>query len=248
MKGGVNVSQLVKGKISSQELASWFGISYSTYRKKKPVLLESLSEYCSFKEVYGGVEVYDVFISEYVNPKQKNYKEVESHVDEEWDESGLDTKKNVASKIYSKYKNVLTIQPSTTYNYVRKASNKLYGPANDYHTSGTIGNCWYRLCIVDADGNRRPLTKEEQSIREKIKSKYCSKEEQQQREEIEDAIELQYQHGDITKETRDDLRDRLNAWRWAYLQEFESTLSPDESLGYATFKRTFHNEEESAFE
>lgn len=236
--------ELKKGKMTTKELAEWFGISYSRFNHTKQKKLEELKEYCSFTCYHGGININDVFIKEYINLKQQNYIKVESHVDEEWDPSGLDTKINVANKIYSKYKNELTIQQSTTYNYVRKASNILYGPANDYNTPGTIGNCWYRLCIVDSEGNRRSLTEEEQKRRREIRRKYCSDAEKEKREDLEDAIEIKYKNGIITKETRNELRDQLNAWRWQYLQEFEQTLAPDEVLSYATYKHTF---EQSAF-
>lgn len=242
--------KLQLGKISTKELAKWFGIGYDTFRHKKQEKLNELKEYCLFEIVYGGIIVKDIYIEEYVNPNQSNYKTVESHVDEEWDPSGYDTKLNVAKKIYSKHKDELTIQQSTTYDYVRKAANILYGPANDYNTSGTIGNCWYRLCIVDDQGNRRPLTEEEQKRRSDIRKKYCSDKERAKREDIEDSIELKFKNGQITKETRNELRDQLNAWRWQYLQEFEQTLAKNEVLSYATYKYNFETgveEEISAF-
>ena len=237
--------ELQTGKMSTKELSQWFGTSYNRFRHIKNQKLNELKEYCNFEEIYGGVIIKDIYISEYVNTNQSNYNIVESHVDEEWDVSGLDTKKNVSNKIYAKHKEELTIQLSTTYNYVRKACNKLYGPAGDYNEHGTIGNCWYRLCIIDAEGNRRPLTNEEQELRNIIRDKYCSKKERNKREDIEDSIELKYKHGEITKETRDDLRNQLNAWRWQYLQEFEQTLREGETLGYATYKELY---EESAFD
>lgn len=231
--------KLELGKISTKDLAKWFGISYSRFNHVKKEKMNELKEYCLFEPVYGGVIIKDIYIEEYVSPNQFNYKVVESHVDEEWDPSGLDTKKNVAEKIYFKHKDELTIQPSTTYNYVQKASNILYGPANNYNIAGTIGNCWYKLCVIDSQGNRRLLTKEEQERRREIRKKYCSDKEKEIREDIEDSIELKYKNGQISKETRNELRDQLNAWRWQYLQEFENTLGPGEVLSYATYKCNF---------
>lgn len=242
--------ELKNGKMTTKELATWFGIAYSTFRKKKTVLLEELNDYCRFTLHHGYINITDIFIKEYVNPKQKNYKIVESHVDEEWDESGLDTKINVSKKIYSKYQNELSIKPTTTYNYVRKASNTLWGPANDYEQSGTLGNCWYKLCIIKEDGNRRLLTEEEEEIRKKIRRKYCSDEEKEKREELEDVLRIKFKRGDISETYYHEQRAILDGWRDSYLIEFENTLKANETLGYGTFKYNFKTQEieESAFE
>lgn len=234
------------GKMSTKELAEWFGLAYSTFRKRKENLLKELNDYCLYDSIYGGVQIKYIYVEEYVNSKQNNnYKIVESHVDEEWDKSGLDTKINVAKKIYSKHQSELTIKQSTTYNYVRKAANVLYGPANNYNQSGLIGNCWYKICIVNENGIRRQLTEEEQKRRREIRQKYCSDEEKEKREDIEDTIELQYKAGKITKEAKNEIREQLNAWRWNYLQEFEQTLAPGEKISYGTFKYTFDKKEEN---
>lgn len=242
------MKELKLGKISTQDLASWFGISYGSLRNNRKKKLEELKEYCLFEECYGGIIVKDIYIKEYVNKKQSNYKIVKSHTDECWDKSGLDTKKDVTEKLYSKYKDELTIKKTTTYDYVRKASNELYGPANNYEQSGEIGNCWYRICVINEKGERRLLTKEEQERREKIREKYCSKENKKHIEDIKDSLEKKYRSGKITRETKLEMFDDLDSWRWTSMMEFEKTLAPGESLTYGTFKYNFEKSEvESAF-
>lgn len=53
------------GKMSSRELADWFNISYGTYRKVKAQRLETLSDYCDFEEIYGGVIIKEIYIDTY---------------------------------------------------------------------------------------------------------------------------------------------------------------------------------------
>ena len=52
-------------KVSSSELADWFGIAYSTYRSQKKKRLEELKGFCDYEEVYGGVIIKEVYFDEY---------------------------------------------------------------------------------------------------------------------------------------------------------------------------------------
>lgn len=58
--------KLKEGKMSTRELSEWFGIAYSTYRKKSLSLLEELKYFCDYEKYYGGVEIKHVYISKYV--------------------------------------------------------------------------------------------------------------------------------------------------------------------------------------
>ena len=54
------------GKMPTKELAEWFGIAYSTFRKRSSILLEELKYFCDYEKYYGGVEIKQIYISEYV--------------------------------------------------------------------------------------------------------------------------------------------------------------------------------------
>ena len=62
---------LKKGKMASKDLAAWFSISYSTYRKNKKEKLEELKSFCDYDEVYGGVLVKEVYSPIYVKEMDK---------------------------------------------------------------------------------------------------------------------------------------------------------------------------------
>ena len=55
--------ELKLGKMSTKELAEWFGISYGAFRNSKEKKLEELKGFASFEEVYGGVN-----ITQIINP------------------------------------------------------------------------------------------------------------------------------------------------------------------------------------
>ena len=52
-------------KVSSSELADWFGIAYGTYRNQRKKKLEELKDFCDYEEVYGGVIIKEVYFDEY---------------------------------------------------------------------------------------------------------------------------------------------------------------------------------------
>lgn len=45
---------LKKGKMTSKNLAAWFGISYKYYMNHRKEKLEELKSFCDYDEVYGG--------------------------------------------------------------------------------------------------------------------------------------------------------------------------------------------------
>lgn len=59
------MKQLRLGKITTRELADWFGISADRYRHTKQQKLEILADYCDFDEIYGGVEIKEIYMDTY---------------------------------------------------------------------------------------------------------------------------------------------------------------------------------------
>lgn len=57
------------GKMSSKEVAEWFGISKKTYSNTMSKYLNKLKDYADFKQYRGGVEILEIRYSEYI----KNY-------------------------------------------------------------------------------------------------------------------------------------------------------------------------------
>ena len=57
--------------MASKDLAAWFSISYSTYRKHKKEKLEELKSFCDYDEVYGGILVKKVYSPTYIKEMDK---------------------------------------------------------------------------------------------------------------------------------------------------------------------------------
>ena len=66
--------ELKLGKMTSRELAEWFGVSYRSYTHKISKYLDELDLFCDFEKVYGGViikEIFDPIYSKNVNKKDQ---------------------------------------------------------------------------------------------------------------------------------------------------------------------------------
>lgn len=188
------------GKISSKELADWFGISYGTYRNNKEQKLEELKLYCEFQEIYGGINISKIIDEkhlEYTKASKQNYEIIKSAFTEEWSKDGIDTCSNVAIKIYDKHSNELTITDTTTYNYTIKARNELFGIP--WIGVGSLGSCIYLWCKKEYDNNGAIIytqfTDEEDKIRKDLMKKYFSTD-----IEKEIFIAEMVEAGEITKE------------------------------------------------
>ena len=57
--------KLTLGKMTSKQLAQWFGVLPSTYSHNIPSYLSRLENYCKFEKVYGGVIISEIYIEEY---------------------------------------------------------------------------------------------------------------------------------------------------------------------------------------
>ena len=54
--------KLILGKMTSKQLAQWFGVLPSTYSHNIPSYLSRLEDYCKFEKVYGGVIISEIYI------------------------------------------------------------------------------------------------------------------------------------------------------------------------------------------
>lgn len=159
------MKQLRLGKIPSQELATWFGYAYSTYRKKKPQLLECLRQYCDYDEYYGGVIIKEIFYNEYEGDLlsediQEYYNQVKRYP--------LNSISNIAEEIaelprYEKLSN------SQRERRMTKAGKAGFGVTKEDGSRGVYGTRRYQWSIkldkAAEDGKPyRDLTAEEQRI------------------------------------------------------------------------------------
>ena len=243
------MEELKLGKITLKELASWFGISYGSIRNKREKYFQELEEYANFKAgERGGVEILNIYIPVYVK-KDNNYQQIKQKIPVAWDKSGLDLKKNVAQKLYSKEE--FSIKYSTVYSYVCKASNELYGKPSSLE-GGEIGNCHWVLCVKDQNtGKLRWFTYEENQQKQELRAKYFNErnQEEKKKQEIRESLKLQLKKNEISKE---DYKEELfvleeSAAYDNYLEALQNILPKNDILAYGICVEEYINTEDFKF-
>ena len=243
------MEELKLGKITLKELASWFGISYGSIRNKREKYFQELEEYANFKAgERGGVEILNIYIPVCVK-KDNNYQQIKQKIPAAWDKSGLDLKKNVAQKLYSKEE--FSIKYSTVYSYVCKASNELYGKPSSLE-GGEIGNCHWVLCVKDQNtGKLRWFTYEENQQKQESRAKYFNErnQEEKKKQEIRESLKLQLKKNEISKE---DYKEELfvleeSAAYDNYLEALQNILPKNDILAYGICVEEYINTEDFKF-
>ena len=160
------------GIMKTQELAEWMGISYSTFKKKKKEKLQELTNFCNFEEVYGGVNIIQIYEYKYNKLGSFSKQTIVKNLPQVWSQDGLDTCKRVGEEI--RLKNNLPIASGTASKYAGVGRTKWFGkPYNDIE--GSLGRCNYILCKTEGEGaNTRYIrfTQEEEKIKEDLMKKY----------------------------------------------------------------------------
>ena len=160
--------ELKLGKMTSRELAEWFGISYRSYTHKISKYLDELDLFCDFEKVHGGViikEIFDPIYSKNVNKKDQELflKEINRCLKEQ---DGLSTVAGMA-RLYT-YDEPHYNNERTARRRLSKTSNRLFGKAAT-HQSGSLGHKEYVWAIKMSDYNEyRYMTEEEDKIFDEI--------------------------------------------------------------------------------
>lgn len=227
--------ELKLGKITSKELAEWFGLSYGAYRNAKKEKLGELADYADFEEIYGGVLIKKIRGgTTYLKEGRKSREIVLKAFDEEWSENGIDTCSNVAIKIYDKHRNELAIAPATTYNYTIEARNELYG--KPFGADGKLGNCHYIwVKATDQEDGTKILelfNEEEEKIKKELMNKYFSTD-----AEKEVMVAEMVNRGELTKEEAYDTLVEMKHLNNAGFMAFKAEL--EEKIGYPVLKGTY---------
>lgn len=227
--------ELKLGKMTSKEVAAWFGISYGAYRNNKEEKLGELADYADFEEIYGGVRINKIKGDGiFIRGSRKSKDIVFQAFDEEWNSNGLDTCSNVAIKIYDKHKNELTIAPSTTYTYTIEARNELYG--KPFSAAGILGSCryiWAKAENLD-DGSKllSLFTPEEEIIKDNLMKKYFGTD-----IEKEVMVAEMVNRGELTKEEAYDTLVEIKHLNGSGFMAFKAEL--EEKIGCQILKATY---------
>ena len=139
--------ELHLGKMTSEELARWFGIAYGTYKNNRAKKLEELKNFADFDEIYGGIYITNIKEPTY----NKNSQKIRELYQKGFEElrSPIDTVSNINNKIFEKYGKELTTlsSPQSGYHYAIEVRNANYGIP--FKEVGKLGRCYYLWCKVE---------------------------------------------------------------------------------------------------
>lgn len=165
--------ELKLGKMTTKELAEWFGMSYGAFRNAKKKKMEELENFCCYEEVYGGIEVTAIINPTYTKNSQK-IREIYQQGFEELRQP-IDTVSHINNQIFDKYCDQLTTlsSPESGYRYAIEVRNAHYGIP--FKGNGTKGHCYYLWCKVEEKNGEQfyvQFNEEEEKIKQELLKKY----------------------------------------------------------------------------
>ena len=224
--------ELKLGKMTTKELAQWFGVSYGSFRTMKAKKMEELKNYAIFEEVYGGIEI-TAIIKDTYNKKDNQIREIYSKGFEELRQP-LDTVSHINNQIYEKYNEQLPTLSSAEsgYRYAIEVRNANYGIP--FKGKGSKGFCYYMWCKMEEKNGEQffiQFTKEEEQIKKELLKKHFGT-----NEEKDLLIAEMVTNGEISKE---DAYDIMMEYRTLNGKGFMSILKElEKQIGAKVVKAT----------
>ena len=164
--------ELHLGKMSSQEIAEWMGISYTTFKQNHKKKLEYLENFAKFEVYHGGIDIQEIYISEYVKKLSEEDLYYINAIKET--DNGLATISGITRKLKKDKKEFYDIAEKTLYKRMSKAGERTFGKTHDPESKGTHGTRHYIWAIkVDNYNHYRLMTQAERTIYEQIRDQYC---------------------------------------------------------------------------
>ena len=191
--------KLKLGFMKSQELAQWFNISYSNYRKNAVKKLKLLSNYCEYKKVWGGVQIKKIYEDTY-NPDFTIYTKIYLDQIMKTDE-GLSTFAGMTRKRKKQNDDLNNVLYNTEYNRLRKAGNLAFGQINKDTKigQGLFGMKRYVWAIrLDQFNHYRSLTYEERELYKSCTKEICAENVERVMQGM--LLNQAYKSGEMTKE------------------------------------------------
>lgn len=238
-----NQIELKLGIMTNKQLASWFGVSASSFshdKKRKLKQLQSYAEYELVGDKTQKVKINKIYESKYNKKGSQSFEFIKSRLNSVWSDDGLDSCKRVCYEILETAD--LTIADATAYHYTLKSRNDLFG--KPFQEAGSLGTCKYVWCKQDESGKLRFLTQEQEKIKQILIKKYFG-----------DATEKQIivqgmiEAGEITKEEAWDVLTKMTNMKGnnflVFLKELQKTIGCRVIRG--TLVERIEQRKESAF-
>lgn len=200
--------ELHTGFMSTEELATWFGVTLKSFRNRSASYYEKLEFFCEFERIYGGVMISKIILSKYC----KNYKQDDILFNKEIKRC-IKEQDGMAS--ISGFSNMVESMPEYSHLSNRqiqyrmsKAALRNYGKYGDPE-GGITGNREREWAIkLDDKNHYRALTEEEVKLFNDLVSKcYASAPEKIKQKK---KLETQLRNNDISTEEYFNLIDAYN--------------------------------------
>lgn len=162
---------LREGLIATQELATWFDESYSTFRKHSTERYETLKQYCKYTKIHGYINVEVIYQGLYIK-EPTQYQLVKKYTQRYWIPETAETAARVAHLIKRYCPDVIIVE-DTCADYVVRAKNELWpeGGSGQGERGGSYRE-WVKAFKHDDDRVYVGLTEEERQIKSQIRAKY----------------------------------------------------------------------------
>lgn len=241
------MKELILGKISTQELADWFGLAYSTFRKKKKMLMPELNYFCTYTSYYGGVEVSEIYYKVYNKDLRTQDAETYLQLVKEANDN-LCSLTGMACKLQFLYPDTWgKYSESQIRNRLRKVGKAMFGDTNfpskpEERSNGPMGYREYCWAIKEGDFNEyRFLTEEEDKIFDNLLNSYhVSSKDIALKEIVDKELKNKLLEGSISKEEY--------VAASSQIEFFPQLLSKFKKLtGKTLAHATYHDVLESAF-
>lgn len=187
------------GKMSTKEIAQWMNVNYSTFRNNKQYHFNDLKRFCDFEQVYGGVNILQIYNPVYEkvlsNDEKIFLKEIQNTG------NGLSSVAGMSRKLIRFNKDFRLLSENNVEKRMGKVNKNLFGEymKNSKQAIGRMGSRKYVYAIKESDFNKyRYLTDKEMDTFKHILKSVCGKQIDKIMESM--LLDEAFKNSDMTKE------------------------------------------------
>lgn len=187
------------GKMSTREIAQWMNVNYSTFRNNKKQKLDDLRRFCDFEQVYGGVNILQIYNPIYQKALSSDEKVFLEEIQNTG--NGLSSVAGMSRKLIRYNSDYRTLTENNVEKRMGKVNKNLFGEyeKNSKQAFGRMGSRKYVYAIKISDFNKyRCLTDEEMDAFKHILKSICGKQIDKIMESM--LLDEAFKNSDMTKE------------------------------------------------
>lgn len=171
--------ELKLGKMTTKEIAEWFGIKINSFNHNKTNKLKELENFADFEVEYGGINIINIYEPIYFKRSSMAYQVIKDNFDQAWHKSGLDTAARVGSQIWIENPQIQDmISETTARQYACRIRKEFYGLVYKQNSEGTKGTCHSKWVAENNWDEAVLLSKEqEKQLKQTIKDIYANENE-----------------------------------------------------------------------